>query len=207
MYKYVLKTILISVMSLFLLCRFSVSVSAAKGVSVDIPVEIEGGGTAIITSEVNCPLPKTSSIDVENGMTEHINIPFDQPGTYSYTIKTDQVDGIYYAPDYYTAKIMVAVNEDGSLYTVTVLTKDKSDLKPDVCKFTSSTKEKTTEKEPATTSSGEQRKDPPTSRPKTGDDGMLDIYLLICIFASAGLFALSVSYTVSTNRIIKSRCD
>lgn len=40
------------------------------------------------------------------------------------------------------------------------------------------------------------------SRPKTGDDSRLDMYLLICILASAGLFGLSVMYLRDTNRLI-----
>lgn len=182
------------------LCLFPLSAFAAKTVSASIPVEIEGGGTAIVIAEVNCPLPERSSIEVADDASENINITFSQPGDYIYTIRAESDDVNQYSPVYYTASI--AVRTDGGELTVTViLTKADSDYKPDSCSFVhgkASTEEPT---EPAPTQP-DAPKNPPTSRPKTGDDSMLDIYLLICIAASGGLFLLSVVYLVSTNRML-----
>ena len=115
------------------------------------------------------------------------------------------------------------------MQAVAVISREDIDTKSDVCKFvvaepqpTEIASEPSEETQPPTdpdSTSGTQpptnpdspsgtqpptapQKNPPTSRPKTGDDSMLDLYLLICIVAAAGLFALSVAYTVSTNKLI-----
>lgn len=187
------------------LCLFPLSAFAAEAVSVSIPVEIEGGGTAVVISEVNCPLPEQSSIEVANGTTENINIVFSAPGDYTYTIQVESEDGSYYSPAYYTACVAVRSNSDGELTAMVVLTKSDSDYKPDACVFTRSEKpsdalENTVSTEVVTPT--QPSKDAPVSRPQTGDDNMLDIYLVICIAAAGGLFMLSVIYYVSTNRLI-----
>ena len=41
------------------------------------------------------------------------------------------------------------------------------------------------------------------SRPQTGDDTKMELYLLIAMIASAGLFLLSVAYMRDTNKLIK----
>ena len=64
------------------LCLLPFTAFAAEAESVSIPVEIEGGGTAIVISEVNCPLPESSSVEVQDGMTENINIKFTEQGNY-----------------------------------------------------------------------------------------------------------------------------
>lgn len=199
-------SLLTGIIMLVTLCLIPFSAVAAESVSVFIPVEIEGGGTAIVITEVNCPLPKESNIEVHNGTTENINIVFTEPGDYSYTIETKSKKKSYYTPEYYTAAISVMVNKKGKLTATVVLTKANSDYKPDVCRFSQSKSPSNRSSEPMPTDSvvpTQPPKDPPTSRPKTGDDGMLDIYLMICILAAGGLFALSVIYSVSTERIIK----
>lgn len=194
------------------LCMFSFSAFAAETVSVSIPVEIEGGGTAEIISEVNCPLPKSSSLEVRDGATENINIGFSAPGDYKYTIQANTKEGLYYSPEYYTATVAVRADNSGKLTSTVILTKAGSDYKLDRCRFVIAEKQSDESEanavtQPADTAqsagTAQTPKDPPTSRPKTGDDGMLDIYLMICILAAGGLFMLSVIYSVSTERLIK----
>lgn len=197
---------------LVMLCMFPLSASAAQTVSAAIPVEIEGGGTAIVISEVNCPLPESSSVEVQDGMTENINIKFTEQGNYFYTIQADAQNESYYSPEYYTASVDVKKDVSGWLTATVVLAKANSDYKPDKCLFTiadePSEATETVETQPTDTDTdtdtdaGQTPKNPPTSRPQTGDDSMLDIYLLICIAAAGGLFALSVIYSVSTERLI-----
>lgn len=206
--KIVTLSFLTGVILLVTLCLIPFSANAAEAVSVSIPVEIEGGGTAVIISEVNCPLPEQSSIEVPNGTTENINIEFSEPGNYSYTIQAETKDEVYYSPEYYTASATVRSNSEGKLNATLVLTKPDSDYKPDVCVFARTEEPSDSPETTAPTESvtpTQSPKDPPTSRPKTGDDSMLDIYLLICIAASVGLFMLSVVYSVSTNRLINGR--
>lgn len=194
------------------LCMFSFSAFAAETVSVSIPVEIEGGGTAEIISEVNCPLPKSSSLEVRDGATENINIGFSAPGDYKYTIQANTKEGLYYSPEYYTATVAVRADNSGKLTSTVILTKAGSDYKLDRCRFVIAEKQSDESEanavtQPADTAqsagTAQTPKDPPTSRPKTGDDGMLDIYLMICILAAGGLFMLSAIYSVSTERLIK----
>ena len=191
---------------------FPLSASAAQTVSAAIPVEIEGGGTAEIISEVNCPLPKESSLEVQDGATENINIGFSAPGDYKYTIQANTKEGLYYSPEYYTATVAVRADNSGKLTSTVILTKAGSNYKPDRCRFVLAEKQSDESEanavtQPADTAqsagTAQTPKDPPTSRPKTGDDGMLDIYLMICILAAGGLFMLSVIYSVSTERLIK----
>lgn len=194
------------------LCLLPFTAFAAETESVSIPVEIEGGGTAEIISEVNCPLPKESSLEVQDGATENINISFSVPGDYEYTIQAETKEGLYYSPEYYTATVAVRADNSGKLTSTVILTKAGSDYKPDRCRFVLAEKQSDESEanavtQPANTEqsagTAQTPKNPPTSRPKTGDDGMLDIYLMICILAAGGLFALSVIYSVSTERLIK----
>ena len=196
--------LLTGVVMLVTLCMFPFSAFAAEAVSVSIPVEIEGGGTAVLITEVNCPLPESSSVEVKDGETENINISFTTPGDYSYTVKAEAKDGLYYSPEYYTATVAVRTDNSGELNATVVLKKPDSDHKPAKCRFELTEKPTDAPKtEPVTTTQTQAPKEPPTSRPKTGDDSMLDIYLLICIVAAGGLFMLAVIYSVSTERLIK----
>ena len=199
------------------LCLLPFTAFAAEAESVSIPVEIEGGGTAEIISEVNCPLPKESSLEVQDGATENINIGFSAPGDYKYTIQANTKEGLYYSPEYYTATVAVRADNSGKLTSTVILTKAGSDYKPDKCLFTIADEPSEATETVATqptdtntgtgthtdTDAGQTPKNPPTSRPQTGDDSMLDIYILICIAAAGGLFMLSVIYSVSTERLIK----
>lgn len=197
-------SVLTGVLTLVALCIFPFSASAEETVSVSIPVEIEGGGTAVVISEVNCPLPETSSVEVQDGTTENININFSVPGDYKYTIQAETKDESYYSPEYYTARVAVRTGSDDKLTSTVILTKADSDYKPDRCLF--AVAERSSD-EPATqaVTPTQAQNEPPTSRPKTGDDSMLDIYLLICIAASGGLLMLSIIYSVSTEKLIGKR--
>ena len=188
------------------LCLLPFTAFAAEAESVSIPVEIEGGGTAEIISEVNCPLPKESSLEVQDGATENINISFSVPGDYEYTIQAEAKDGLYYSPEYYTATVAVRADNSGKLTSTVILTKAGSDYKLDRCRFVIAEKQSDESEANAVTQpagTAQTPKNPPTSRPQTGDDSMLDIYLLICIAAAGGLFMLAVIYSVSTERLIK----
>lgn len=188
------------------LCLLPFTAFAAEAESVSIPVEIEGGGTAEIISEVNCPLPESSSVEVKDGATENINISFTTPGDYEYTVKAEAKDGLYYSPEYYTATVAVRADNSGKLTSTVILTKAGSNYKLDRCRFVIAEKQSDESEANAVTQpadTAQTPKNPPTSRPQTGDDSMLDIYLLICILAAGGLFALSVIYSVSTERLIK----
>jgi len=188
------------------LCLLPFTAFAAEAESVSIPVEIEGGGTAEIISEVNCPLPKESSLEVQDGATENINISFSVPGDYEYTIQAEAKDGLYYSPEYYTATVAVRADNSGKLTSTVILTKAGSNYKLDRCRFVIAEKQSDESEANAVTQpagTAQTPKNPPTSRPQTGDDSMLDIYLLICIAAAGGLFMLAVIYSVSTERLIK----
>jgi len=187
------------------LCMFPFSASAAESASVSIPIEIEGGGTAVMIPEVNCPLPESSSVEVKDGATENINISFTTPGDYEYTVKAEAKDGLYYSPEYYTATVAVRADNSGKLTSTVILTKAGSNYKLDRCRFVIAEKQSDESEANAVTQpagTAQTPKNPPTSRPQTGDDSMLDIYLLICIAAAGGLFMLSVIYSVSTERLI-----
>ena len=188
------------------LCLLPFTAFAAEAESVSIPVEIEGGGTAEIISEVNCPLPKESSLEVQDGATENINIGFSAPGDYKYTIQANTKEGLYYSPEYYTATVAVRADNSGKLTSTVILTKAGSNYKLDRCRFVIAEKQSDESEANAVTQpagTAQTPKNPPTSRPQTGDDSMLDIYLLICIAAAGGLFMLAVIYSVSTERLIK----
>ena len=206
-------SILTGVLMLVALCIFPFSASAEETVSVSIPVEIEGGGTAVVISEVNCPLPETSSVEVQDGTTENININFSVPGDYTYMIQAESKEEAHYSPEYYTARVAIRTGSDDKLTSTVILTKADSDYKPDRCLFANaerSSDEPTTQAVTPTQAGTptqavtptQAQNEPPTSRPKTGDDSMLDIYLLICIAASGGLLMLSIIYSVSTSKLI-----
>ena len=197
-------SLLTGILLLVASCLFPLTASAAGTLTVSIPIEIEGGGTAIVIPEVNCPVPEQTSIEVANGTTEHIKIVMSEPGSYIYTIQAETKDSLYYSPAYYTASVSVRTDSSGELTATVLLTNPDSDYKPDSCRFALTEKpsdapETVDETQPVTPLPA---KNPPTSRPKTGDDSMLDIYLLICIVASGGLFLLAVVYLVATNRML-----
>ncbi len=186
-----------AIIILTLLCAFSLAAYAETTAQADIPVRVEGGGTVVMTSEVNCPAPKANRLELNKGETGHFIITFQRPGEYVYNIAVqNENEAFEYTPAYYTVHVSVLVNEDGSMYTVTTLSKEKSFAKSDEAKFTRT--EKTTGTPPTTT---------PTEntphQPRTGDDTNLEKYVVASILASAGLFLVSLLYAYDTKRLLR----
>ena len=200
---------------------------AHEKIGVDIWVEIINGGTVEIITEVNCPLPDKSQITVNNGEKDKFHIDFCDPGDYTYTVKVVK-DGrnIFYDNTVYQVKCYVR-EKDGSLSITTIVYNIKTGNKyekPDshglvIIGFTNhmedssetytvppenseNTNKNTLETTSAQPSQSSSSSFGSNSRPKTGDDNMLDLYLFICIIASAGLFILSIVYLKATNDII-----
>ena len=186
-----------TILILIILFAFCLSAFAADKAQADIPVKVEGGGTVLITSEVNSPAPAKNILELKKGETGHFYINFARPGEYSYIITVNNTDDNFvYTPEYYRVIISVLVNDDGSLYTVTTLRKEKSFSKSDIAQF--SRTEKTTGEPPTTTSP-----DSTPHQPKTGDDTNLEKYVIASIIASAGLFIVSLLYKYDTKRLLR----
>ena len=224
----------------------SLPAAAYEAVGVDVWVEIVNGGTAVMTAQVNCPLPEQSTITLDNGEQAAFHINFTEEGEYSYYINVIPDErGIIYDTTVYNVKCYMS-EIDGKLYVTTVIYNVKTGNKyerpgsfdyisvgfenlleqpteptvpveaptvdPSVTPSEASSEHPTEGAgDNPTQASSDPRETPVTvstempdqsasSRPKTGDNSILDIYLLICIAASAGLFALSIGYTVDTNK-------
>ena len=206
--------------SLMLILMFAVCFTpagAAEAAGVDIWVHIINGGTAVITSEVNCPLPDKSRITLEDGQSEAFHIDFTKAGTYSYLVEIEPDEReLTFDETVYNIKVFV-YEENGKLYVNILIYNTISGEKyapedGDPCSVTFSNSDEPVtptvpdeSRPPAPTvpdesqppASTEQPPLPPSggpSKPQTGDDSKLDFYLLLAIFASAGLFMLSVFY-------------
>ena len=140
-----------AIIILILLFAFSFAAYAGNTARADIPVKVEGGGTAVITSEVNCPAPNADRLELKKGETGHFIIDFSRPGEYAYNITViNSNDSFIYTPEYYSVHISVLVGDDGSMYTVTTLRKENSYAKSDIADFRRT--EKTTGAPPTTLS-------------------------------------------------------
>ena len=208
-------------------------VSAAQALPVDIWVTIQNGGTAVIITEVNSPMPDHSSVTLDDGQSEAFHIEFSEPGNFNYTIRIEPDErDIRFDDTVYRIGVYVR-EENGKLYSNIVIYNEKSgkkysphsegDFEPCTVTFVNDpgpdvpdTTETTTVPEesgsvPDTTSKTEQppgitdRDQGGSSRPQTGDDSTLDFYLLLAILASAGLFMLSVFYYRSVVREVRKR--
>lgn len=101
-------------------------VSAAQTAPVDIWVDIKNGGTAVIITEVNCPLPDRSSMTLDDGQSEAFHIDFSEKGTYSYLIRIEPDDReINFDDTVYHVKVFVT-EENGRLYTSIVIYNQKT---------------------------------------------------------------------------------
>ena len=221
------KFLAVSLISLLLLSLFqnARSVSAEVVADADIPVCIEGGGTAYIIPEVNSPLPTQDSIRVDNGRTGHFYIHFTETGIFHYSVTAGFPRNGEEIPSQEVFRLKITVYEQGGmLQTVTTLGSNLSTTKPDLIFFreTSETVEKYDKSIPYVISE-ENTLSPPTAEdaaesgeessdsglfgffkaPKTGDESHLIDYLLAAIASSAGLFGLGLLYTINTNRLIK----
>ena len=130
------KFLAVSLISLLLLFRTASIAFAAHTADADIPVRIDGGGTAYMIPEVNSPLPKEVIIRVDNGRTGHFYINFTEAGVFHYTIKAGFIRNGEEQPAEEVFRLTVTVYEqDGTLYTVSVINSSHSAGKPDAIRF------------------------------------------------------------------------
>lgn len=100
--------------------------SAAQTVPVDIWVDIKNGGTAVIITEVNSPLPDRSSMTLADGQSEAFHIDFSEEGTYAYSIRIEPDDReITFDDTVYRVNVFVT-EESGRLYTSVVIYNQKT---------------------------------------------------------------------------------
>ena len=224
----------ILIFGIFLMLLFAVPISgclaAPVPVDVDIWINIENGGTAIMTTENNSPLPEESRITVDTDSTEAFHIVFTEAGTFSYnvSVEPDERD-IQFDSTVYNIQIYV-VEEDGVLHAVVVVYNTGSGQKyapydpeageplsvafanaPDMPngKPVDGTDDPSggdggTNNGGSGGSSGSSG-GLPIGQPKTGDDTMLGFYLIAAILASAGLFALSILYYIYVVKFVARR--
>ena len=199
------KIITVSLILLLLLFRITWIAFAADAAGADIPVVIDGGGTANMIPEVNCPLPAEHSIRVDNGRTGHFYIQFTEPGEYHYTITAVfSADGEERAADEaFRLTVTVLAREDSSLYTVSVITGSKSSNKQAQVRFSETPETTTQPPDTSTTEPTTTTTSPTPGTPRTGDESHLTEYLLIATVSAAGLFALALLYTANTNKLVK----
>ena len=222
----------LSLSLLLLLFPFAGSAFAAEKASAEIPVIIDGGGTATIIPEVNSPLPTENPIHVDNGRTGYFYIYFDEPGVYHYTITAEFSENvkIMKTDEAYRLTVQVYEREDGMLYTATTINSSRSSEKKSQVRFnrgaesttqppetttTESPSETSTTESPSETSTTESPSEtsttpslPPettttTSTPRTGDESNLTRYVLLATASAAGLFLLALLYTINTNKLIR----
>lgn len=123
------KIFVFSVVLALIFAVLGAHVSAAQTASVDIWVDIKNGGTAVIITEVNCPLPDRSSMTLEDGQSEAFHIDFSEEGVYSYTIRLEPDErDITFDDTVYLVRVYVT-EENGSLYTSIVIYNKKTDSK------------------------------------------------------------------------------
>lgn len=131
------KCLTVSLVLLLLLFQTTcIAFAAVKAAGADIPVVIEGGGTAYLIPGINSPLPKEVTIRVGNGRTGHFYIDFTEAGVYRYTIKAgfSKPDGELPADEVFQVTITV-VEQNGVLHTVSVISGGNSSKKTDEVRF------------------------------------------------------------------------
>lgn len=188
---------------LLLICSAGVAF-AADAAGAEIPVEIDGGGTAYMIPEVNSPLPTEHELCVDNGRTGRFYIAFTEPGEYHYTIKAafSEPGGEAAAEETFRVTVTVLARADGTLETIVVITSSASAEKQTLIRFRKPTAPApTTPGTPVTPGTPGTPGKPGT--PNTGDESHLTRYLLIATASAAGLFCLAVLYTFNTNKLIK----
>lgn len=239
------KLLSFSLVLMMIYAVLSIPCLAMETASVDIGVDIENGGTAIIITEVNCPMPDKSRMVLEDGEKGSFHIDFSEEGEYSYLIQIEPDDReITFDDTIYNVKVYVN-EKNGKLYTSIVIYNEKTGSKyapsgvddPCAVAFTNSfdptitpptikpseptETQSSSEPESESSPSPSQSSEHPTStkqpegqngssgkssnQPQTGDDSRLDHYLLLAIFASAGLFTLSICYYIYIDKQIKAK--
>ena len=220
-----------SLLLLLLLFRIPISAFAAEAAGVDIPVVIDGGGTAYMIPEVNSPLPTENTLRVDNGRTGHFYINFTETGEYHYTISSasSRTEGSAMSDESFRLTVTVMEKKDGALSAAAVIDNNQTAEKTDLVRFRkipappsqpnsetppSEPSSGTTPSEPSsgttpsgpssgTAPSGPSATSPSSGTPKTGDESHLTRYLLLSVAASAGLFGLALLYTVNTNKLVR----
>ena len=199
------KFLILCLSILLLLLPFAGVAFAAEAAGAEIPVVIDGGGTAYMIPEVNCPLPTKNAIQVDNGRTGHFYINFTEAGVYHYTITAEFSENgkTWKADDVYRLTVEVYEKEDGTLYTVSTINNSHTTEKGAQVWFHKPPE--TTTQPPTTTDTTTPTTSPPQKpgTPRTGDESNLTRYVLIAMASSAGLFLLALLYTLNTNRLIK----
>ena len=118
--------------------------SAAQSVPVDIWVTIKNGGTAVVITEVNSPLPDKSKMTIDDGQSEAFHIEFSEPGNFNYTIRIEPDDrDIRFDDTVYRVSIYI-IEENGTLSSNIIIYNEKSGKKytpqteghPDPCTVT-----------------------------------------------------------------------
>ena len=183
-------------------------------VRATVPVEIGQGGTAVMNSEVNCPIPETGELRLADGEVGRFDIDFTEPGSYAYSVQV-QPDGRKITFDTTVYTVRVFVTDDNGVLTTTVVVFDGdekyagqmgSDGTPG-CLIFANVPHPPKPTEPTKPSGGES--DDPNSpdkrNPDTGDDSMMERYFLVAMIASAGLLVLSVIYLSDTNKMIRNK--
>lgn len=205
-----MKRFLLMCLALMILAlQLNISAFAAENAGVDIGVTISNGGTAVIVTEVNSPFPSSSKLTLEDGKDGVFHIDFDAPGIYNYEIMVMPDDReITYDTTVYTARVSVKETDrglDAYLFIFDKATQEKQSevrfentlLPPTEPPTEPQTHPVSTLTATESTLSGHQ--------PQTGDDTKMEMYLLIAMIASAGLFMLAVMYTVDTNKLCKKK--
>lgn len=118
--------------------------SAAQSVPVDIWVTIQNGGTAVVITEVNSPLPDKSKMTIDDNQSEAFHIEFSEPGNFNYTIRVEPDDrDIRFDDTVYRVSIYI-IEENGTLSSNIIIYNEKSGKKytpqteghPDPCTVT-----------------------------------------------------------------------
>lgn len=114
---------LVLIMMLAVCCA---PVGAAEAAGVDIWVNIINGGTAVVITEVNCPLPDKSRITLEDGQSEAFHIDFTEEGSYSYLVEIEPDEReLTFDDTVYNVKVFVS-EDNGKLYTSILIYNTKS---------------------------------------------------------------------------------
>lgn len=92
-----------------------VPAKAQEPVSCDLWVEIKGGGTAVISTDTDSPLPDETTLTLAANQIEAFHLTFDRVGQYSYTVNVEPDDrDLNFDETVYLVGIYVT-DEDGQL--------------------------------------------------------------------------------------------
>lgn len=176
------------------------SLGLAEGITVSVPVTVAGGGVAVMTSEEGAPAPEATELHLADGEKGAFVIPIAEPGNYDYTaqVKDEGKPNVTYDKTVYTIAVAAFVKDDGTLGATVVLYDRETGKKPEAVSFVN----KTTSS-PSGGDSGSKTQGGAKHQPKTGDNAELEKNLLISMFASAGLFGLSLVYAAFTKKMTR----